>query len=132
MTSTMIVDSKFRFRSSNVARAEVQKLSPEIAAKLVEKRVKNSKIWNNHEKHARRNTETMPCPIFAPTLSIKLFKIMEIVIIKLERQAVPNDGPTAFLPYHNIATIFKSTFQHMLKIHTNHSFKPTARKGDTK
>lgn len=97
----MSVDSKLRFRSSYVALAEVQKLSPEIAAKFVEKRVKNSKIWNNHEKQARRNTETMPCPIFAPTLSIRLFKIEEIVIIKAERQAVPNDGPIAFLQYYN-------------------------------
>jgi hypothetical protein len=58
--------------------------------------------------------------------------MMEIVIIKLERQAVPNDGPTAFLPYHNIAKILNTTFQHMLKIPTSHIFKPTARKGDTK
>lgn len=93
----MTVERKFLRNKFNVARAEVQKLSPEIAAKLFVKRVKLSTIWNNHEKQARMKHARILDPSLPASVLVRLLNIAMIVIIKLERQAVPKDGPNAFL-----------------------------------
>jgi hypothetical protein len=61
MTSTSTVDRKFLVNRLYVIEAEVQKLSPVIAAKFEVNLVKNSTASRIHCKQARTKTPRAPC-----------------------------------------------------------------------